>query len=406
MSVAARFLGSFARSLSAMSLYKDGHPHRERAIDAAYTDLLDLKAESPHPLFTFLGEEVVYGNTPLREMKEWDWSRKLSVAGIQRLEFVGDTSREDFESFLDDALARLTLASIDSTEARQMHTSGIKFGTVGIRGDPGADRPIETATLSFNLGIEAETVRWMHNEVQGHNRLPLAEAEAVVRSLAVAMHGGQQIILPLLQLKEFDQYTTTHSLNVSVLTMGLAEYLGFSAADVRSFGVAGLLHDLGKTRIPKDLLVKPGKLTETEMDVIRLHPADGARIILESDADLDLAAVVAYEHHIMLNGMGYPRPHFRRASHRASELVHVCDVFDALRTDRPYRDAWPLERVLTYLESHTGTMFDGDIVRPFVTMIRTNEAAVSVVTSEEQPVGMPEDSPRAGIPDQNTAPLE
>jgi putative nucleotidyltransferase with HDIG domain len=220
------------------------------------------------------------------------------------------------------------------------------------------------------------------------------------------MHGGHQIMLPLLQLKEFDQYTTTHSLNVSVLTMGLAEYLELSAADVRSFGVAGLLHDLGKTRIPRDLLVKPGKLTETEMDVIRRHPADGARVILESDADLDLAAVVAYEHHMMLNGMGYPRPHFRRASHRASELVHVCDVFDALRTDRPYRDAWPLERVLAYLESHTGTMFDGDIVRPFVTMIRTNEAAVSVVTSEEQSVSMREGPPRAGIPDQNTAPLE
>jgi putative nucleotidyltransferase with HDIG domain len=200
------------------------------------------------------------------------------------------------------------------------------------------------------------------------------------------MRTGSHIVLPLLQLKEFDQYTTTHSLNVSVLVMGLAEYLGYSAGDVRAFGLAGLLHDLGKTRIPKDILIKPGKLTIEERELMRRHPADGARIILSSDEDLDLAAVVAYEHHIMLNGKGYPAPHYARPVHPASELVHVCDVFDALRTDRPYRDAWPLEKVLSFLESSAGVAFDPDVVRPFITMIRSNEAAMAVVESEDAPV--------------------
>jgi putative nucleotidyltransferase with HDIG domain len=396
MSAPAQFLAGVARALSAMALYRDGHPQRERAIDAAYIGLVDLQSESRHPLFTFLGDEVVYGNLPLREMRDWEWSRRLAAAGIQRLEFQGTTTREELESFLVDVLARVTLATIDTSEVRQSHASGIRFGAVGIRGESEAARPLVTATLSFNLGDEANAMRWLHDEVSDKGDLPIVEAEAVVRSLAVAMHSGSHIVLPLLQLKEFDQYTTTHSLNVSVLSMGLAEYMGLAASDVQAFGVAGLLHDLGKVRIPKDLLIKPGKLTEQERDVIRRHPTDGARIIFESDENLELAAIVAHEHHIMLNGGGYPGFLYERACHRASHLVHVCDVFDALRTNRPYRHAWPLEDVLRYLEEHAGTMFDPDIVQPFTSMIRKNEAEVSVVTGEEMPVLHRETAPPDG----------
>src|SRR5437773_623660 len=202
----ARFLNTFAQALAAMTLYRDGHPARERAVDAAYAELHDLQADTPRPLFTFLGDEVVYGRLPLRELKAWDWGQRLAHAGVQ-----------------------------------------------------------------------------------------LLEAEAVVRSLAVAMHGGRQIVLPLLQLKEFDQYTTTHSLNVAVLSMALAEFLGLGAGDVRAFGIAGLLHDVGKTQIPIDVLTKPGKLTDSERALMNDHPAAGARILLETAEDLDLAVVVAYE---------------------------------------------------------------------------------------------------------------
>ena len=80
------------------------------------------------------------------------------------------------------------------------------------------------------------------------------------------------------------------------------------------------------------------------------HPVDGARLILQSDEDLDLAAVVAYEHHIMLNGGGYPALHYGRPCALASRLVHVCDVYDALRTKRPYRDAWRVREGLAYLD--------------------------------------------------------
>ena len=378
----AKFLNAFAQAMAAMALYRDGHPARERALDVAYQQVLDLQADTPRPLFTFLGDEVVFGRLPLRELKAWDWGKRLAQAGIQRLEFEDKVGREDFEGFLEEVLARLTLSAI-STEARQMRRSSIRFGAVGLKGEvDAAPDALPTATISFSLSDEVDTLRWMQQEVQTTGAVPLAEAEAVVRSLAVAMHGGRDVMLPLLQLKEFDQYTTTHSLNVAVLSMALAEFIGLAGADVRGVGLAGLMHDIGKIKIPLEVLTKPGKLTDEERLLMNEHPVAGARMLLDVEQNLDLAAVVAYEHHIMINGGGYPTLHYPRDCHQASKLVHVCDVYDALRTKRPYRDAWSFDKTLGYLDERSGLEFDPELCASFTRMMRQWEPQVTVLADE------------------------
>ncbi len=264
---AAKFLNSFAQALSTMGLYAPGHPARERVVDASYDYLRRLQERDARPQFSFLGLDVIYGQVALRELKEWDWGLRLANAGVQRLEFATEVARDEFEGFLEDVLSRLSMGYVDSATRSPERRSTIKFGAIGVKGSEGVVRPDEllpTATIQYSLGEEADAIRWLHDEVQVSGELPLIEAESVVRSLSVAMHGDRDIVIPLLQLKEFDQYTTTHSLNVSVLAMALAEFIGLGPKDVRSFGVAGLLHDLGKVRIPKDVLTKPGKLTDEE----------------------------------------------------------------------------------------------------------------------------------------------
>src|SRR5688500_16693404 len=380
MSDPVKFLHAFAQALSTMTLYPEGHPARGRVVDAAYEQLVPLQRDDPTLQFSFLGHEVIYGRVAVREMKEWDWSARLANAGIQRLEFPETVSRVEYEEFLDEILARLTLSAIDTTQMRPSagKRSGIRFGAIGVRGEkplakPDTSQPVAVLPAQYSLAEEADTVRWMHQEVSGRGQLPLLEAEAIVRSLSIAMHGDNQLVIPLLQLREFDEYTTTHSLNVSVLSMALSEFLGASGREVRAMGVAGLLHDLGKVRIPKDILVKPGKLSDEERAIMQRPPVDGARIILESEQKLDLAAAVAYEHHIMIDGAGYLHMHFRRDCHHVSKLVHVCDVYDALRTRRPYRDAWESEKVLSYIAERAGTEFDGEIARGFIEMMKTWE---------------------------------
>jgi putative nucleotidyltransferase with HDIG domain len=392
MSEPVRFLSAFAQGLSTMALYREGHPAREKAIDNAFEQLVALQRHDPSARFSFLGAEVIYGERALRELREWDWGARLAAAGIQRIELQPGVTREEFETFLGDVVARLTLSGVDTSEQRQTGPTHIRFGAITVRGTTGTQAPgqaLPTATITYTLGEEAEAIRWLHGEVEQHGELPLVEAEAVVRSLSVAMHGESQVVIPLLELKEFDQYTTTHSMNVSVLAMALAEFMGLGKRDVRAYGVAGLLHDLGKVRIPREILVKPGRLTPDERAIMNRHPADGARIIFASDKQLDLAAVVAYEHHIMLNGGGYPSLHYGRDCHRASRLVHVCDVYDALRTRRPYREAWESARALEYIESRAGTEFDGDVAKAFCSMMRQLDRRL-VVVDEATPVRQPD----------------
>jgi putative nucleotidyltransferase with HDIG domain len=348
----------------------------------------DLLAEHHRPTFSFLGrDEVIYNDLPLREMRTWDWSRKLAEVGVQRLQFDQSVTREDLEDFLDMMLARLALKAADTSEARQMRPSGIRYGLIGVDGEDHLRNAGEsTATIRFTLEDEAEAVRWIHDQLLEGGSLPLLEAEAVVRGLSVAMHGDRQIMLPLLRLREFDQYTTTHSMNVAVLAMALAEWLGMGQRDVRAFGVAGLLHDLGKVKVPKEILNKGGRLSTEERLVMNSHPAEGAKMILATEPELDLAAVVAYEHHIMINGGGYPRFTYPRGCHQASRLVHVCDVYDALRTNRPYRDAWPGGKILAYIEERSGVEFDGAIAHGFTRMIREWEPGIAEITAEEEPV--------------------
>jgi putative nucleotidyltransferase with HDIG domain len=389
-----RFLNSFAHSLGVMTLYPEGHPSREKAVDAAFDELDGLTMPGGQlPAFTFLEDEVVFGRERLRELKSWDWGKRLIAAGIQRLELERRITRDEFNAFLEEVLGRLMLSTVDTSEARQMRSLGIRYGAVGLQGqesiDPALDAAfasLPTGTLRMTLGEEAETFRWLQSEVQSGGAVPLREAEAVVRSLSVAMHGDSRMVLPLLKLKEFDQYTTTHSLNVAVLAMGMAEALGCRPNEIRSIGVAGLLHDIGKIRIPLEVLTKPGKLNDEERAIMNSHPIDGARVIMQSDQDLGMAATVAYEHHIMLNGGGYPVLHYARECAVASRLVHVCDVYDALSTRRPYRDAWPPEKTMQYLEERAGTEFDPDLVAVFNRTLKQGQAQVRVLSDEPEQI--------------------
>ncbi len=372
MSEAVRFLTGLSQTLAASTLYGDNHPAYRRAVDAAFRQLQDLqKAEGVALQFSLLHGEVVFRERVLHELHTWDWTPRLTEAGIQRIEVTGEAGPEEFEEFLDLLADRLAGRAFDSSSVRHDGQGNLRFGQVTVQraeGEARAAPPV--ATLNYGLQEEYQAIHWVHDEVSRSGRLPLLEAEAIVQSLAIAMHAERATVLPLLQLKEFDQYTTTHSMNVAVLAMALAEAATLSSAQIRAVGIAGLLHDLGKVRVAKEVLLKPGKLTEAERAEIQRHPTEGARILLAGDQPLDLAAVVSFEHHLMMDGSGYPCRHLPCDTHYGSRLVHVCDVYDALRTRRPYRDAWESEKALQYIEQRAGIEFDPGLAATFADLVR------------------------------------
>jgi hypothetical protein len=171
----------------------------------------------------------VYNDRALRELADWDWSAKLSGAGVQRIEFPGEVDPEEYRDFLEDILTRIALVTsgkvLSVAETARRRITPIRFGAIGVRrsqDEANAPEPVDSVAVNVDLDLteEADVVSWVHDEVAALRRLPLAEAEAVVDSLSSAMHQEGSAFVPLLMLKEFDQYTTTHALNVAVLAMG------------------------------------------------------------------------------------------------------------------------------------------------------------------------------------------
>jgi putative nucleotidyltransferase with HDIG domain len=366
------FLTALGQVMATMNLYNEGHPARERALQLSHDSLLSLLETDAECRFSFISDEVVYGNRVLRELKDWEWSSRLAGIGIERLEFIPPVTFGDFDRFVSTVYDRLKGEVQSPLLAPKQSPTGIRYGRVSIGGEAVeqlAEQRVVT-TVPFTLDEELSGIGWIHEQVQLTGDLPVVETETVVRSLALAMHQEGQVVLPLLELKKFDQYTTTHVSNVAVLTMGLAEYLGYAPREVRALGVAALLHDIGKVKVPTEILLKPGKYTPEERRVIETHPVEGARIIMLRHRNMELAATVAYEHHINLDGSGYPRYVYPRDAHFASKLVHVCDIYDALCARRPYRDAFPADQALRIVEEQSGRHLDPDLVMAFATMAR------------------------------------
>jgi putative nucleotidyltransferase with HDIG domain len=367
-----------------MSLYEAGHPARDASLDEIQECLRTLLRENAFPTFTFLGGDVVYEEHVLSELRQWEWSLKLGQVGVERLEITPGTTREDLEGFLEEVHARLHLEEDGASAQELTGQSAIRFGEVGIAGMEDDEEPLATATISLSLRDEAETVGWLHGEASQHGEVPVNEAVAVVKLLSVAMHSERDVVVPLVQLKQVDQYTTTHSINVSCLSMALAEFLNFASTDVRTIGEAALLHDVGKTKIPHEVLNKPGKLTPDEWQLIQTHTVQGGRILLASGGRMEMAALVAYEHHLSWQGEGYPELAYPRQPHRISRLIQVCDIYDALRTRRPFRPPWPYARALGFLEERSGSYLDPEFVSAFLTMIRQWEPRQVLLEEEAE----------------------
>lgn len=175
-------------------------------------------------------------------------------------------------------------------------------------------------------------------------------------------------LVHLTRIKEASDYTYQHSLAVCVLMVALAHRLGLSRAQRAEAGLAGLLHDFGKVAIPLDLLHKPGRLNDEEFEIMRRHPEEGVRI-LQACGINGAALEVCRDHHARIDGEGYPRGLAGGAIGRFARMAAVCDVYDAITSGRPYKQAWdPAESMRRMAEWQIG-QFDPVCFHAFVKVI-------------------------------------
>jgi putative nucleotidyltransferase with HDIG domain len=157
--------------------------------------------------------------------------------------------------------------------------------------------------------------------------------------LARAVSADPHAMATLTHLRQCDDYTVEHSVDVSILMTALAHVLGYSDSDLPTVALAGLMHDVGKQGVPGKILTKPGPLTREELTMVRRHPEHGERILTATGEAPDAVRAVVLQHHERLDGSGYPFGSGRRQMHPFSLIAAVADTFDALTADRVYRRA-------------------------------------------------------------------
>jgi len=209
-------------------------------------------------------------------------------------------------------------------------------------------------------------------------RLHTAGISEIVGSFIGAFVKEADPLLALAPLREMDEYTFAHSINVCILNLAQASALGIEGPLLHDIGTAALLHDIGKLQIPEEILNKKEPLSEEDWAVIRRHPLFGAKTLLASPGVPRLAVITAYEHHLRYDGSGYPQSRGSWLQNLSSHMTAISDVFDALSTHRPYRQGCALEITATNLKYMGGTQLHPLLTDNFVRLLRRHRPKLEV----------------------------
>ncbi len=256
-------------------------------------------------------------------------------------------------------------------------------------------RPVAAAQeveRAARICLEAKAaVVSMFEEVRMGNAVDTGSAQELVEEISDSVIRNPGAIISLARLKTADDYTYMHSVAVCAMMVALARQLALEDTVTRACGLAGLLHDMGKVAIPTTVLNKPGKLTEAEFATIKMHPTEGFHILQRSDSMDEVALDVVLHHHEKVDGSGYPKGLTSGQISLFSKMGSVCDVYDAITSNRPYKAGWDPAESMRKMAEWTKGHFDLRVFQGFVksvgiypvgSLVRLSSGRIGVVTEQ------------------------
>ena len=384
-------LRRFAAAVRAAQLYAREHPLVGRSVDGLIDALKPILQTAPALTLGIVGGELVVGDTPMPKASAsmGELIKRLIDHEIERITFEKGLTQDEAMRFV------LAIAGLGAKQAADplAEFSHVKVGRIsadqrseGLASDMAAIRRLYASAVSA-----AEAV-W--EAAASGGKVDMATASQAIDGLADAVTHNRTGIVALTAMRTYDNYTFTHMVNVSILAMGQARALGIDGRLLREFGLSALMHDIGKVRTPKEILNKPERLTDVEFQIMRRHTVDGAEILRRTSDMPILAPVVAFEHHLRIDGSGYPAQARRTQLNVATMMCSIADVYDAMRSQRAYQEAYPSERILAVLQRNEGPQFDPHLVRRFVqllgiyppgNLVKLNTGEVAVVLQVHAP---------------------
>lgn len=366
------FLRGFLACHRNPSLYPREHPLRHRAIEKLLLYLDQFWAQEDLFLLTAIEEDILI-NGVISLFKWATLQRRLEeiflTHHIKKISLLKGVSRSELLIFFDS----LAYGQPPLLETVDHYRIGDKIFL-----EKNLSETDQLTKIRYDLNTRGalkfyddalDVARKMSRQVREEKVVNPKEIKEMTWAMVDYFLKRKDIMITMAQLKEYDDYTYTHSVNVSILTLAQAQSLNLPQKTLFEFALAGLTHDVGKEVIPLTILNKPGKLSDEEFQVIQNHSLEGARILKKTAGLPFLCTIAAFEHQIKYDGAGYPRRRFPRQNHLVSWLVTIADVFDALRSHRPYRSALSPEKIISIMRDNEGTNFHPDLLNRFIQMV-------------------------------------
>lgn len=355
------FLRELGASVRAFALYPAGHPLREERLHHLAESARRIHEDENSFDFFVHEDSFFYGEKLLsKESMTFQWMLK----DWQNLQIHSVTV---LSGATNDDLSNLVLHVAGKAPAP---TSSVQINAASLMRPGEHAAVVSTTRLRSAYSNALDIIRELGDRVQGGGTPTVGVARETVDGLVDAVLADHESALLLATMHSHDETTFFHMVNVSILSVATGAAIGLERQHLNVLGLGGLLHDMGKVAIPPQILNRVGRLSDDDWKHIRRHPLQGSALILRSWEKISpLAATIAYEHHIHMDGAGYPIVPLGPKPDLFSRIVAVADTFDALTSRRPYRRAEQRERALDVLLSGAGPHYDPRIVKVFVRML-------------------------------------
>jgi len=360
-----RLAGLIAAAINMWALYPPNHPHVRGSVQQvleALREALRLSGEES-VAYLLVGDDLLAGQQLIREttLPVHEFIGVLKQRGVESLTLAAGADEEEIA----------TLVSALATGERVQSSANVRVGTVHlVMGEDPGERE-QARDLPRQLELVQET--WARFRVE--RKLPIDQLEELVWSIIESVGATARGMLPLANVKRHDQYTFVNAINVSLLVTAQARSLGMWGPMLHAFGMAALLHDIGKTSVPSEILNKPGKLDEEEWKIMKRHAAQGASHLIEEGGP-PLAVIVAFEHHLRFDGRpNYPLLGTHRTPHLASRMTAIADAYDGMSANRPYQSNVGRAAALEILKNRANTFYDPMLVANFLRVVGETPAA-------------------------------